>query len=147
MHAASLAPPTHTARHLSASRTSVAVAVATALALSAGCGFATPPTADPAPTTACSSLTGTMAASASSTWPPVNRCRSETTRWRQPEHGQPLRRRFDILVSGRYDNVVYAISTTDGHLIKKIPAGKGPRGLSAWPLPGRYSLGHTGILR
>ena len=50
-------------------------------------------------------------------------------------------------ISGRYDNVVYAISTTDGHLIKKIPVGKGPHGLSVWPQPGRYSLGHTGILR
>jgi YVTN family beta-propeller protein len=50
-------------------------------------------------------------------------------------------------VSGRYDGVVYAISTVDGHLIKKIAVGSGPHGLCVWPQPGRYSLGHTGILR
>ncbi len=50
-------------------------------------------------------------------------------------------------VSGRYNNVVYAISTADGHLIKEIPVGTGPHGLCVWPQPGRYSLGHTGITR
>jgi hypothetical protein len=43
--------------------------------------------------------------------------------------------------------VVYAIRTTDGHLLAKIPVGSGPHGLCVWPQPGRYSLGHTGILR
>jgi hypothetical protein len=43
--------------------------------------------------------------------------------------------------------VVYAIDTTDGHLIAKIPVGAEPHGLCVWPQPGRYSLGHTGILR
>ena len=52
-----------------------------------------------------------------------------------------------LWLSGRYNNVVYAISTTDGHLIAKIPVGSGPHGLCVWPIPGRYSLGHTGILR
>ncbi|MGN6242219.1 MAG: hypothetical protein ACTHQ3_00920 [Motilibacteraceae bacterium] len=50
-------------------------------------------------------------------------------------------------LSGRYNGVVYAISTVDGHLIKKIAVGKGPHGLCVWPQPGRYSLGHTGIMR
>jgi YVTN family beta-propeller protein len=50
-------------------------------------------------------------------------------------------------VSGRYNGCVYAISTDDGHLIKKIPVGGGPHGLTVWPQPGRYSLGHTGIMR
>jgi DNA-binding beta-propeller fold protein YncE len=50
-------------------------------------------------------------------------------------------------LSGRYNNVVYAISTIDGHLIKKIRVGHGPHGLCVWPQPGRYSLGHTGIMR
>jgi len=50
-------------------------------------------------------------------------------------------------IYGRYNNVVYAISTLDGHLIKKIPVGAGPHGLAVWPQPGRYSLGHNGILR
>ncbi|MFI5075424.1 MAG: beta-propeller fold lactonase family protein [Actinomycetales bacterium] len=52
-----------------------------------------------------------------------------------------------LWLSGRYDNVVYAIGTARGNLIAKIPVGSGPHGLCVWPLPGRYSLGHTGILR
>jgi len=52
-----------------------------------------------------------------------------------------------LWVSGRYNNVVYAISTIDGHLIAKIPVGPEPHGLAVWPQPGRYSLGHTGIMR
>jgi YVTN family beta-propeller protein len=52
-----------------------------------------------------------------------------------------------LWLSGRYDSVVYAIDTTDGHLIKKIPVGRGPHGLCVYPQPGRYSLGHTGIFR
>jgi len=50
-------------------------------------------------------------------------------------------------VSGRYNGVVYALSTVDGHLIKKIKVGSGPHGLAVYPQPGRYSLGHTGIFR
>jgi DNA-binding beta-propeller fold protein YncE len=52
-----------------------------------------------------------------------------------------------LWLSGRYYNVVFAISTTDGHLIAKIPVGSGPHGLCVRPIPDRYSLGHTGILR
>jgi YVTN family beta-propeller protein len=50
-------------------------------------------------------------------------------------------------MSGRYDGVVYAIDTRDGHLIRKIKVGTEPHGLLIWPQPGRYSLGHTGIMR
>jgi YVTN family beta-propeller protein len=52
-----------------------------------------------------------------------------------------------LWLSGRYDNVVYAISTTTGKLVRKIAVGREPHGLCVWPQPGRYSLGHTGILR
>jgi len=52
-----------------------------------------------------------------------------------------------LWLTGRYDAVVYAIRTKDGHLIKKIPVGQGPHGLCVWPQPGRYSLGHTGVFR
>ena len=52
-----------------------------------------------------------------------------------------------LWVSGRYDAVVYAISTVTGHLLAKIPVGLQPHGLCVWPQPGRYSLGHTGITR
>jgi len=52
-----------------------------------------------------------------------------------------------LWLSGRYTREVYAIDTTDGHLLARIPVGKGPHGLCVYPQPGRYSLGHTGILR
>jgi YVTN family beta-propeller protein len=52
-----------------------------------------------------------------------------------------------LWLSGRYSGVVYAISTVSGKLLAKIPVGAGPHGLCVWPQPGRYSLGHTGILR
>jgi YVTN family beta-propeller protein len=50
-------------------------------------------------------------------------------------------------VSGRYSGVVYALSTANGKLLARIPVGSGPHGLCVWPQPGRYSLGHTGVLR
>jgi DNA-binding beta-propeller fold protein YncE len=52
-----------------------------------------------------------------------------------------------LWLSGRYNGVVYAISTSTGRLLARIGVGSGPHGLSVWPQPGRYSLGHTGILR
>jgi DNA-binding beta-propeller fold protein YncE len=52
-----------------------------------------------------------------------------------------------LWLSGRYDDEVYALSTADGHLLARIPVGREPHGLAVWPQPGRYSLGHTGVLR
>jgi YVTN family beta-propeller protein len=52
-----------------------------------------------------------------------------------------------LWVSGRYSGVVYAISTRTGHVIASIPVGTSPHGLSVWPQPGRYSAGHTGVMR
>ena len=51
-----------------------------------------------------------------------------------------------LWLSGRFDDVVYAIDTASGtmHL---IPVGMEPHGLTVWPQPGRYSLGHTGNMR
>ncbi len=51
-----------------------------------------------------------------------------------------------LWLSGRYDNVVYRIDTTSG-AVEKIKVGREPHGLTVWPQPGRYSLGHTGNLR
>ena len=51
-----------------------------------------------------------------------------------------------LWLSGRFDDVVYAIDTAAG-TVTKIPVGKEPHGLTVWPQPGRYSLGHTGNLR
>ena len=52
-----------------------------------------------------------------------------------------------LWLSGRYNAEVYAISTKDGRVLARIPVGNGPHGVCVWPQPGRYSLGHTGILR
>jgi YVTN family beta-propeller protein len=52
-----------------------------------------------------------------------------------------------LWLSGRYNAQVYAISTKDGRVLARIPVGYGPHGVCVWPQPGRYSLGHTGILR
>jgi YVTN family beta-propeller protein len=51
-----------------------------------------------------------------------------------------------LWLSGRYDNCVYVIDTTTGE-VKSIPVKTEPHGLTVWPQPGRYSLGHTGNLR
>jgi DNA-binding beta-propeller fold protein YncE len=52
-----------------------------------------------------------------------------------------------LWLSGRYDGEVYAIDTRSGRLVHRIKVGKSPHGLTVWPQPGRYSIGHTGILR
>ena len=60
-----------------------------------------------------------------------------------------------LWLSGRRSNVVYVFDTggragedpRHGRLLKKIPVDREPHGLAVWPLPGRFSLGHTGILR
>ena len=78
--------------------------------------------------------------------------RRVVTKWRLPGGGSPDMGGVSpdgatLWLSGRYNNVVYAIDTRTGRLKARIPVGSGPHGLSVWPQPGRYSLGHTGILR
>ncbi len=51
-----------------------------------------------------------------------------------------------LWLSGRFDKVVYAIEIATGD-VKTIPVGTEPHGLTIWPQPGRYSLGHTGNMR
>ncbi len=80
------------------------------------------------------------------------RTRRQVTKWWIPGGGSPDMGNVSadgkvLWLSGRYDEEVYAISTADGHLLARIPVGRGPHGLCVWPQPGRYSLGHTGILR
>ncbi|MCX4548055.1 YncE family protein [Streptomyces sp. NBC_01387] len=52
-----------------------------------------------------------------------------------------------LWLTGRYNAEVYAIDTTTGKQLARIPVGSGPHGLAVYPQPGRYSLGHTGIFR
>jgi DNA-binding beta-propeller fold protein YncE len=80
------------------------------------------------------------------------RTRHQIATWRLPGGGSPdmggLSANGRVLwLSGRYNAVVYAIDARNGHLLKRIPVGQGPHGLCVWPQPGRYSIGHTGILR
>jgi len=52
----------------------------------------------------------------------------------------------ELWLSGRYDDVVYVFDTTSG-AVSQIAVGQEPHGLTVWPQPGRYSLGHTGNMR
>ena len=51
-----------------------------------------------------------------------------------------------LWLSGRFDDAVYRIDTVTG-AVAKVKVGGEPHGLTVWPQPGRYSLGHTGNLR
>lgn len=52
-----------------------------------------------------------------------------------------------LWLAGRFDDVVYVFDTATGEVKHKIPVGLEPHGLTVWPQPGRYSLGHTGNMR
>jgi YVTN family beta-propeller protein len=78
--------------------------------------------------------------------------RKAVQKWRLPGGGSPDMGGVSadgkvLWLSGRYHREVYAIDTSDGRLLARIRVGKGPHGLCVYPQPGRYSLGHTGILR
>src|SRR5215831_16623786 len=71
--------------------------------------------------------------------------------WMLPTAGSPDMGNVSVdgkhlWLSGRYDRVVYVIDTTNGE-VKTIAVGHEPHGLTLWPQPGRYSLGHTGNMR
>ena len=77
--------------------------------------------------------------------------RSVVANWPIPGGGSPDMGNVSadgktLWLSGRYHSAVYAIDTTTG-AVTKIPVGKEPHGLTVWPQPGRYSLGHTGNMR
>ena len=63
-----------------------------------------------------------------------------------PDMGDVTADGKELWLSGRFDNVVYDIDTATG-AVKTIPVGQEPHGLTVWPQPGRYSLGHTGNMR
>ena len=77
--------------------------------------------------------------------------RRVVARWPIPGGGSPDMGNVSadgrvLWLSGRFDGVVYAISTRSGG-VRKVRVGAEPHGLTVWPQPGRYSLGHTGIPR
>jgi YVTN family beta-propeller protein len=72
--------------------------------------------------------------------------------WPVPDGGSPDMGNLtpdgrELWLGGRYDSEVYVFDTTTGQLAARIPVGRGPHGLTVWPQPGRYSLGHTGNMR
>lgn len=74
-----------------------------------------------------------------------------TAQWLIPGGGSPDMGNVSadgkwLWLSGRFDDVVYRIDTISGAVVK-VKVGQEPHGLTVWPQPGRYSLGHTGNLR
>ncbi len=72
-------------------------------------------------------------------------------RWPVPGGGSPDMGNVSadgkwLWLSGRYDDVVYRFDTATG-AVTQIKVGQEPHGLTVWPQPGRYSLGHTGNMR
>jgi YVTN family beta-propeller protein len=72
-------------------------------------------------------------------------------RWPVPGGGSPDMGNVSadgkyLWLAARYDDVVYRFDTATGDVVQ-IKVGAEPHGLTVWPQPGRYSLGHTGNLR
>ena len=63
-----------------------------------------------------------------------------------PDMGGTTADGTQLWVSGRFDNVVYEFNTKTG-AVRTIPVGREPHGVAVWPQPGRYSLGHVGVMR
>jgi streptogramin lyase len=72
-------------------------------------------------------------------------------RWAVPGGGSPDMGNVSadgrhLWLAARYDDVVYRFDTATGE-VAQVKVGAEPHGLTVWPLPGRYSLGHTGNTR
>ena len=52
-----------------------------------------------------------------------------------------------LWTSNRFGDSISVVSTTTGRRIHTIPVGASPHGLTYFPQPGRYSLGHNGVYR
>jgi YVTN family beta-propeller protein len=63
-----------------------------------------------------------------------------------PDMGNVSADGTQLWLSGRFDDEVYVFDTRTG-TVDRIQVGKEPHGLTVWPQPGRYSLGHTGNMR
>ena len=72
-------------------------------------------------------------------------------RWPVPGGGSPDMGNVSadgkwLWLAARYDDVVYRFDTGSG-AVTQVRVGQEPHGLTVWPQPGRYSLGHTGNMR
>jgi YVTN family beta-propeller protein len=52
-----------------------------------------------------------------------------------------------LWASNRFHARVSVVDTRTGRVVKRIAVGAGPHGLTYFPQPGRYSLGHNGVYR
>ena len=52
-----------------------------------------------------------------------------------------------LWTSNRFHGTVSVIDATNGRLIATIPTGAGAHGVSLFPQPGRYNVGHNGVYR
>jgi DNA-binding beta-propeller fold protein YncE len=80
------------------------------------------------------------------------RTRRPVRKWRIPGGGSPDMGGVSadgrlLWLTGRYNAELYAIDTRTGRLVHRVHVGLQPHGACVWPQPGRYSIGHTGILR
>ena len=72
-------------------------------------------------------------------------------RWAVPGGGSPDMGNVSadgkyLWLAARYDDVAYRFDTASGDVVQ-VKVGAEPHGLTVWPQPGRYSLGHTGNTR
>jgi YVTN family beta-propeller protein len=72
-------------------------------------------------------------------------------RWPVPGGGSPDMGNVSadgkwLWLAARYDDVIYRFDASTGDVVQ-VKVGAEPHGLTVWPQPGRYSLGHTGNLR
>ena len=72
-------------------------------------------------------------------------------RWAVPGGGSPDMGNVSadgkyLWLAARFDDVIYRFDTASG-AVEQVKVGQEPHGLTVWPQPGRYSLGHTGNLR
>ena len=72
-------------------------------------------------------------------------------RWGVPGGGSPDMGNVSadgksLWLAARYDDVIYRFDTGTG-AVAQVKVGTEPHGLTVWPQPGRYSLGHTGNMR
>ena len=78
--------------------------------------------------------------------------RTVTGTWPVPGGGSPDMGNLstngtELWLSGRFDREVYVFDLLKGGLAARLHVGKGPHGLTYWPQPGTFSLGHTGNMR
>jgi DNA-binding beta-propeller fold protein YncE len=80
------------------------------------------------------------------------RTRRPVRKWHIPGGGSPDMGGVSangrlLWLTGRYNAQLYAFDTRTGRLVHRVHVGLQPHGACVWPQPGRYSIGHTGIMR